>query len=132
MIRLGADRRRLIPKYFLMTNYCRYLPGMKVIALMMTCLVFLSLLPGEVKTMPISAKSHCQMSPHWPCKPQHTNDCRQGTCSTMLCCSLCGFINAELVTIKAPGVVVTDPAATPYHVSHPADYFPSNWNPPKV
>jgi len=106
---------------------------MKVIAfVMMVCLVFLSLLQGEVKSMPVTAKSHCRMSHHSPCKPARSNDCGQGTCSTMLCCSSCGFIKAESVTIKALVSVITEPAATPHHVGDLAKYSPSNWNPPKV
>lgn len=112
---------------------------MKFIASLLICCIFLlSASGGRVKSAAVNAieheccakgdKHHCTKKDHKPV----TEDCEKNGCNMLLTCSICGFLMEEAVKVKPVLSTFIANADTIYILGNSANYFASEWKPPKV
>ncbi len=78
----------------------------------------------------------CTESTHKDCRkqPKHTsdNDCQKGTCNATLCCSACGFLISQPISLSPAIIDLNNQMAHRFRVGGLSDYHDNDWNPPKA
>jgi len=107
--------------------------AVKITALfLIVCLAFVSVFTVKAGGRHMDKSCCHKMTKSQPCDHQQKDDCAQGMCTTMLFCSMCGFLKVDPVSVAPVVPVIKELPVAPYQQGNLSAYSPSSWRPPQV